>query len=527
MKQLKLAGSAAMLALAAFASSASAVIYDMPFKGENFSDHEKLFTRDHAQTTSQKHGYDISGRRYDFNNDRWTSVYGTVDQYNAAPTNSKKVVYNKKIYAMRSGKIVGCWRNAPQNPRPKLSGDSNVTKPWLHSKLKDGLMPGGGNMLWIEHSDGSRMLYAHMVTGTISASLCPNNAQYFPAPKGNSSEFIYVGVPEEQQVSVTKGQYLGRVGNSGSSTGPHLHIHLQNSRGVGQKIDFRRGIASPVSNNNPYGTWTRFAGGTIPNGDRLLWAPRTVRTQYVRHGFKSEGFQAMFSHLADSGYKPTWLDGYSVNNKTHYNMVWKPANLQWRAYAGRSSASYQNAFDQAVSDGYVPVHVDSHKSKYGPRFTAIFEKKNLATLAKHNISYAQHINVLNQAKSLGMSPASISVLSNNGQRRYTVLYHKKNIGPWTISSQLSSAGYQNKVEQQKALGKRPIYLNSYVHNGSVNYTAVFAKYPLVSWKGRHGKTASSFQSYFNSYTSQGYITDVVAGIDGYSAHRFGGLWHKN
>ncbi|MCO7224085.1 hypothetical protein [Pleionea sp. CnH1-48] len=527
MKLLK--WSAQLAALIMTASASSAVLYDMPYKGQNFSDHEKLYTRDHAVTTAQQHGYDISARRYDFDNDRWTSVTGTVSNYNNNPTNSKKVVYNKPIYAMRSGKIVGCWRNAPENPRPKIGSDTDTGREWLHSKFKDGLIPGGGNMLWIEHSDGTRMLYAHMIPGTISSQLCANNDTYFPRKinrrAGENEMNTFVGLDPADQVWVSKGQYLGRTGNSGSSTGPHLHIHLELA-GVGQEIKFRRGIASPISDNNPYGTWTRFAGKKIPAGSTLLWAPRTVTQRYVRHGFKAAGFQAMFDHLADSGFKASWFDGYRVGSNTYYNMVWKPANIAWRAYVGRSSASYQAAFNSAVNAGYVPVHVDSHKSSSGPRFSAIFEKKSTGFKARHYISYNEHINVMNQAKAAGMTPTSISVLSHNGQRRYTVLYQKRHIGSWTISSRLTSSAYQNKVNQQKALGKHPVYLNAYVHNGTPYYTAVFASKPATSWRAKHGLTGSSFQTYFNLYGGQGFKADAVAAIDGYGSHRFGGIWHK-
>ena len=33
--------------------------YDLPFKGQHFTDTEKVFTRDHAVTTSQQYGYDF------------------------------------------------------------------------------------------------------------------------------------------------------------------------------------------------------------------------------------------------------------------------------------------------------------------------------------------------------------------------------------------------------------------------------------------------------------------------------------
>lgn len=519
---MKFSKLAAILAITC-TSAVSAATYDMPFKGENFSDNEKLHTFDHAVNTSQLHGYDIGAKRYDFNDDRWTSVNTTLDVYNNSPTNDKFTVYNKSIYAMSDGKIVGCWRNAPLNPRPKISGDTDEGKQWLHDLLKQKKIPGGGNMLWVEHADGSKMLYAHMIPGTISSSLCPHNDTSFPANTETSS----VAVPLAQQVSIAKGQYLGRVGNSGNSTAPHLHIHLEKNS-AGQPIVFNKGISSPVSDNNPYGSWTSFAGNTIPDGSRLLWAPRTVGSQYVRHGFGSERFQGTFTHLADSGFKMSWLDGYTVNNKVYYNMVWKPANLNWRSYVNLTSSSYQYYFDKATDDGYVAVQVDSHQTTGGTRYNVIFEKKSLATLARHGLTYAQHIDAMNQAKNLGMSPVNISVVSSNGERRYTVLYHKTNIGGWTISSSMTSSAYQTKFEQQKEEGKRPVYLNAYMHNGTAYYTAVFAQYPVVaSSKAHHGVISSTFQTYFNSYTSDGYLTDVVAGIDGYSAHRFAGLWHKN
>ena len=171
---MKLLAIATTLTAIGLAMPVLAVQYDLPFKGQNFTDTEKIFTRDHAVTTSQQYGYDFGGRRYDFDNSRWTSVTTTLPVYNDNPSNNKFMIYNKPVYAMRAGKVVGCWRNAPENPRPKLSGDSDISRPWLHTDFKAGLIPGGGNMLWVEHDDGSRMLYAHMIPGTIGQNLCPH-----------------------------------------------------------------------------------------------------------------------------------------------------------------------------------------------------------------------------------------------------------------------------------------------------------------------------------------------------------------
>ena len=57
---------------------------------------------------------------------------------------------------------------------------------------------GGSNQIVLEHADGSLSLYAHMRTGSLNAKA--------------------IGA------TVSAGEYLGVVGSSGNSTGPHLHF---------------------------------------------------------------------------------------------------------------------------------------------------------------------------------------------------------------------------------------------------------------------------------------------------------------
>ncbi len=57
-----------------------------------------------------------------------------------------------------------------------------------------------GESIWIQHADGFRTIYAHMQVGT-------------RIPTG----------------PVARGQYIGRVGSTGNSSGPHLHIELHSN----------------------------------------------------------------------------------------------------------------------------------------------------------------------------------------------------------------------------------------------------------------------------------------------------------
>jgi hypothetical protein len=103
--------------------------------------------------------------------------------------NTDFVVYKKPVHAMADGQIVGCWRNAPENPSPGETHEKFVTDiKWVAGKpVYYGRIPGGGNMLFVDNVDGKRVLYAHMIPGSIPAELCltttPISHPTRPSPK--------------------------------------------------------------------------------------------------------------------------------------------------------------------------------------------------------------------------------------------------------------------------------------------------------------------------------------------------------
>lgn len=76
--------------------------------------------------------------------------------------------------------------------------------------------------------DGKILHSAHMQPGSIPASLCPYNAQYVADADNKQGEFpVETFIPEGRRPKVRQGDLIGRVGNSGASSGPHLHVHLK------------------------------------------------------------------------------------------------------------------------------------------------------------------------------------------------------------------------------------------------------------------------------------------------------------
>jgi hypothetical protein len=108
--------------------------------------------------------------------------------------NEDHYCWNQPLFAPAAGRVVSALANVPDNPRPgqKLPG---VTPP--------------GNHVVIDHGKGEHSLIAHFRQGTLR-------------------------VRAGQKVAA--GQLLGLCGNSGNSSQPHVHYHLQTGKRFGEGL---------------------------------------------------------------------------------------------------------------------------------------------------------------------------------------------------------------------------------------------------------------------------------------------------
>lgn len=203
---------------------------------------------------------DMHIRRWDDDNNIWTRCVDGKD----CNTNEGELTFGTPIYSPVDGVIRGCWRRAPDNPAPgnKLPGIEGNDDP-----VQD--IPGAGNHLNIETPEGNLILIAHFKDNTIPPEICPKplvKVPNFTQSQGNSFPDAYL-IEEADRPAVVKGQLLGYAGNSGNSSGPHIHIRIApiggvNSHGRPDPFQFKNIWAHAYDVNDaatPSG-WYRFRG---------------------------------------------------------------------------------------------------------------------------------------------------------------------------------------------------------------------------------------------------------------------------
>ncbi|HEX8225789.1 MAG TPA: hypothetical protein VF605_18425 [Allosphingosinicella sp.] len=327
----------AAMTVVAILFPAASLAESLPLRGGDLANAERYHTFVHIGGGDQTEGKDIGALRRTADGN-WTRL--TSDGADSKIL-SNWVVYGKPFYAMAAGKVIGCWRNAPEN-----------TPGSLHPDLLAKKFAGGGNHLWILQDDGAIALYAHARPGTIPSSLCPNNAKLFTGLAGQGPKWV---IESEVQVAngarVEAGTKLGEIGNSGSSSGgPHLHVHLTPDHKAPKAMTFERGLTTPYSAKASLdGPWTRVAGKPLPNASILVW-PARPSGNYTFNGIKGADYQRLVEHLQDSGVMPKLIT--CTSNGATYNSSWIPATDQWASFHAMSPAKAAEKHAYYTHQGY-------------------------------------------------------------------------------------------------------------------------------------------------------------------------------
>jgi hypothetical protein len=324
-------GPALCVGASLFSTAALADVF--PLKSDDLGLTHRYKTSDHATGANQGLGKDIIAVR-PIGNDKWHHL---VADGADKTINTNHLIYGRKVYAMVSGTVVSCWRNAPDNAK------AGTKDPDVESYL----IGVGGNNVVIKTADGVYVKHSHMIPGSISSSICPHNKTRFDKPSGST-------LPPEAAVTngakIVKGQLLGRAGNSGNSTMPHLHVHMFKNNAA-YPMKFEHGQTTPYTNStaSPLGPWTLLNGNSLPTGPILIWAPRST-SNWTVNNISAAAFQGWFNHMRDSGEMPE--NQPCTAGGAYYNTQWVPSKGSWYARMGMSATEMANLTNTLAAQGY-------------------------------------------------------------------------------------------------------------------------------------------------------------------------------
>jgi hypothetical protein len=161
-------------------------LYTFPLKGSWYVMGSWVDPHNHRMMSSQEFAYDFIILNSDLRE----------------PSKEKKLntefsCYGEDIFAIADGKLVACYGSIPENARShSLPGREmliDLVRKYGH------LAALFGNYVIIKHSEGEYSFYGHLI---------PNSLRI------------------KQGDKVTRGERIGKVGNSGNSEAPHLHFQL-------------------------------------------------------------------------------------------------------------------------------------------------------------------------------------------------------------------------------------------------------------------------------------------------------------
>ncbi|WP_226467280.1 peptidoglycan DD-metalloendopeptidase family protein [Luteimonas panaciterrae] len=365
------------------------------------------------------------------------------------------------------------------------------------------------NYVWIEHPNGEWTKYTHMRKGSSS-----NKAK------------LFVGK------SVKTGDYLGDEGEVGCASGEHLHFEVgvpKNSTAITTVGGYLTDNTGSKRNRIP-----RICGisGGIFVSDESYTARKVPgriepgSSEVARHGVPARDYQCLFDQAVIGGYMPDWIDGFDVDGKIYYNVVFRPnTGVAWQAFHGLTATQYQQRFDEYTDKGYRPYLVESYRGDDGVRYAAIFRKQSGPSYsAYHGLTAAEHQNRMDTLSESGFRPRNVSVVSVGGQRRYTALYEKTDIGSWQSKSQMTASQYQQLFDTNAQAGRQVVYLNAYRHDGQAYYSAIWSSKASGAWRARHGLTSAQYQNEWESATGAGLSTRNVTAYGQGDSARYAGIW---
>ena len=370
-------------------------------------------------------------------------------------------IWGKPIYAMADGVVTFSLNNVPTNPKPGVKFDR-----------KDYPNSGGGNCFKIQHGE-LMALYAHMQTGSLNPSL------------------LAVGSV------VKKGEFLGLAGNSGNSSGPHLHIHVVKQDGIDGDAEFR-----PLIFDNGYVIDKTALTGLDNNAD---WA------KLNKQGLPGYGTKRCYVWPGPS--KPYY--GPEV-----YTGVFRAGTDGHYMFAGLTETAFVAKNTELKGKGVRLSDMSISTVGGNVRYTGVWRAGTGKTALQTGTTWAAFTTEWGTLSGQGHRLIDLEVFTEDGQIKYAGVYGAGTDGHFLLAG-LSKAAFEAKNTEFSGQGTRLIDIEVYKDGNDLKYAGVWRQgsgnHDLV-----HATSWSAFTDQWTDLSKSGLrLIDVDICKDGNTTHYSG------
>lgn len=452
-----------------------------PGKASDLRHNEAWATTSNHPGGSQAFGLDTHVQGW--NNTTWSVSYPDGDT--TRPESAR--AYGMPLYAMSTGTVCSALNDLPEwENYPRVS---KKIEPEPKSPSTGGYSA-GGNHVYVKTGD-EISLYAHMQPGSIPSELLQPGA------------------------TIKQGQYLGKVGYSGATSGPHVHIHVSRESAPGsckgkdirplpmtfnQLQSLTRAEAKAMASAHDMDPldWTHLFNHSSPNKSSLLYptyqpypfidqatdnrrfigvwqASNQIELRVNLAGWQA--FNQKWSELSKDGFRLTEINTYVENGKRQFLGVFKRGggnhalwNIDsWGAFDAKQKEFYKAGlrlvdiatYSAGGKTHYVGAFLAGNAWQRVENTSSLFELA-LASNAHSNMWGLELVDI----EFLQSPPYSVESVEFIG------VYRASNQKTQMISAD-SYAQFATKWKEQKQAGMNLIDVETYRHGGQRFYVGLF------------------------------------------------------
>ena len=444
--------------------------FGMPFRAFDLNSNEVWESASTHGGGSQVFAYDLSVQG--FENGAWTWNLPNT----SGTENAHSRTWGKPIYAMADGVVKSFQNNVPNNPKPGQQAN------W--QAYTNG---GAGNHFYIQHGDNIA-LYAHFQQGSLNATL------------------LQVGKV------IKTGDFLGYAGNSGSSSGPHLHIHIRKETTV---------------ETGPFRPLLFHSGHAIAKTSFTSLSSNADWKKLTAHGLP--GYAGTRAFIWPSDAKPSY-------GTLTYNGVFREGSGGYAMWAGATAAAIQQKDNEFKNGGLRMTDLSVTKVGSNLEYSAVWRAGSGVSKTQLGATWAAFTGEWNTLSGQGYRLLDLEVFTDaNGVLKYAGVYGAGNWGHYLYAG-LTQAAFNAKWTELGGQGYRLVDVEVYKSGGSTFYAGVW-KYGTGGYALWHAGSWTNFTNKWAELSGQGlrlvdldtdgtgnntlYSGAFLPGNDGYA------LWESN